>query len=136
MQKCKKNILHHCVTGLFRLNVNPFFFSLVNVGEDCPVFDGLYEFCQLSAGGSIGMIRVYHVIDHVMLKLELYEVLFLMCDVFICCNMYMYVNIVHVHDSTSTCTCISTLYMYIYMYINNVHVHMYTQYIHCMYTCT
>lgn len=26
---------------------------LVNVGEDCPVFDGLYEFCQLSAGGSV-----------------------------------------------------------------------------------
>lgn len=25
----------------------------VNVGEDCPVFDGLYEFCQLSAGGSV-----------------------------------------------------------------------------------
>ncbi|EDV23400.1 uncharacterized protein TRIADDRAFT_64072 [Trichoplax adhaerens] len=25
----------------------------VNVGEDCPVFDGLYEFCQLSGGGSI-----------------------------------------------------------------------------------
>lgn len=24
-----------------------------NVGEDCPVFDGVYEFCQLSAGGSI-----------------------------------------------------------------------------------
>lgn len=29
------------------------FFSAVNVGEDCPVFDGLYEFCQLSAGGSV-----------------------------------------------------------------------------------
>lgn len=28
-------------------------FFLVNVGEDCPVFDGLYEFCQLSAGGSV-----------------------------------------------------------------------------------
>ena len=28
--------------------------STVNVGEDCPVFDGMYEFCQLSAGGSIG----------------------------------------------------------------------------------
>lgn len=27
---------------------------VVNVGEDCPVFDGMYEFCQLSAGGSIG----------------------------------------------------------------------------------
>ena len=26
----------------------------VNVGEDCPVFDGLFEFCQLSTGGSIG----------------------------------------------------------------------------------
>ncbi|URD88387.1 histone deacetylase [Musa troglodytarum] len=25
-----------------------------NVGEDCPVFDGLFEFCQASAGGSIG----------------------------------------------------------------------------------
>lgn len=29
------------------------FVSTVNVGEDCPVFDGLYEFCQLSAGGSV-----------------------------------------------------------------------------------
>lgn len=26
----------------------------VNVGEDCPVFDGLFEFCQLSVGGSVG----------------------------------------------------------------------------------
>lgn len=25
-----------------------------NVGEDCPVFTGLYQFCQISAGGSIG----------------------------------------------------------------------------------
>lgn len=25
-----------------------------NVGEDCPVFDGLYEFCQLYSSGSIG----------------------------------------------------------------------------------
>jgi histone deacetylase 1/2 len=25
-----------------------------NVGEDCPVFDGLFEFCQISSGGSIG----------------------------------------------------------------------------------
>jgi len=25
-----------------------------NVGEDCPVFDGMFEFCQLSAGGSMG----------------------------------------------------------------------------------
>ncbi|XP_059306723.1 histone deacetylase 6-like isoform X1 [Lycium ferocissimum] len=25
-----------------------------NVGSDCPVFDGLFDFCQASAGGSIG----------------------------------------------------------------------------------
>jgi len=25
-----------------------------NVGEDCPVFDGLFEFCQISSGGSVG----------------------------------------------------------------------------------
>ena len=24
-----------------------------NVGEDCPVFNGLFEFCQISSGGSI-----------------------------------------------------------------------------------
>ena len=25
-----------------------------NVGEDCPVFDGLYEYCQTYTGGSLG----------------------------------------------------------------------------------
>jgi histone deacetylase 1/2 len=30
------------------------FLYSVNVGEDCPVFDGMYEFCQLSTGGSVG----------------------------------------------------------------------------------
>ena len=25
-----------------------------NVGEDCPVFDGLYQFCQIYAGASLG----------------------------------------------------------------------------------
>ena len=24
-----------------------------NVGDDCPVFDGLFEFCGISAGGSM-----------------------------------------------------------------------------------
>nr|KAF6382147.1 histone deacetylase 1 [Pipistrellus kuhlii] len=28
-----------------------------NVGEDCPVFDGLFEFCQLSTGGSVGRVE-------------------------------------------------------------------------------
>lgn len=32
-----------------------------NVGEDCPVFDGLYEYCQISAGGSIASaIKLNH----------------------------------------------------------------------------
>ena len=25
----------------------------VLIGEDCPAFDGLYEFCSISAGGSL-----------------------------------------------------------------------------------
>ena len=25
-----------------------------NIGEDCPVFDGLYEYCQLYTSGSVG----------------------------------------------------------------------------------
>ena len=36
------------------LNYVIYIMYVVNVGEDCPVFDGMYEFCQLSAGGSIG----------------------------------------------------------------------------------
>ena len=35
-------LLTTCVTG--------------NVGDDCPVFDGLFEFCSISAGGSMGML--------------------------------------------------------------------------------
>lgn len=43
------NMFYHMWT-IVCLNV---FFPVVNVGEDCPVFDGLYEFCQLSSGGSV-----------------------------------------------------------------------------------
>jgi hypothetical protein len=25
-----------------------------NVGDDCPVFDGLFDYCSISAGGSMG----------------------------------------------------------------------------------
>jgi len=27
-----------------------------NVGDDCPVFDGLFEYCSISAGGSMGQL--------------------------------------------------------------------------------
>lgn len=30
---------------------------VVNVGEDCPVFDGMFQFCQVSAGGSLGKLH-------------------------------------------------------------------------------
>ena len=31
-----------------------FIIRIVNVGDDCPVFEGLFEYCGLSAGGSMG----------------------------------------------------------------------------------
>ena len=37
----------------------------VNVGEDCPVFDGLYEFCQLAIGGSVGKSSSHTLIEHI-----------------------------------------------------------------------
>ena len=30
----------------------------VNVGDDCPVFDGLFEYCSISAGGSMGALAL------------------------------------------------------------------------------
>lgn len=63
MQRCG----YHIFSPSIRHNFTVFFFFFltfychiplltVNVGEDCPVFDGLFEFCQLSTGGSVGMI--------------------------------------------------------------------------------
>lgn len=48
----------------FQRNLLPFLkyiflFCTVNVGEDCPVFDGMYEFCQLSTGGSVGKFKSF-----------------------------------------------------------------------------
>jgi len=45
MQRCKLRFF-------FSKKIRKRFF-LVNVGEDCPVFEGVYEFCQISAGGSL-----------------------------------------------------------------------------------
>lgn len=52
MQRCTSpstNSPHN----LFSTSITNSILISVNVGEDCPVFDGLYEFCQLSAGGSV-----------------------------------------------------------------------------------
>lgn len=50
---CSNKILNTFLFFGF-LFIYVFIYSAVNVGEDCPVFDGLFEFCQLSAGGSAG----------------------------------------------------------------------------------
>merc|ERR1712106_976701 len=34
--------------------LNPGIMERYNMGEDCPVFDGLYEYCQTYTGGSMG----------------------------------------------------------------------------------
>ena len=48
-------MIWHCpYQDLFLYLFIPVSLLSVNVGEDCPVFDGLFEFCQLSTGGSIG----------------------------------------------------------------------------------
>ena len=35
----------------------------VNVGDDCPVFDGLFEYCSISAGGSMGQSEMLPLIQ-------------------------------------------------------------------------
>ena len=40
--------------------IEPLVYISVNVGEDCPVFDGMYEFCQLSTGGSVGQYQLLY----------------------------------------------------------------------------
>lgn len=61
MQRCKflgffffNNWLSGCIE---KYSDCLFSCSAVNVGEDCPVFDGLFEFCQLSVGGSVGKCK-------------------------------------------------------------------------------
>ena len=35
-------------------SIVPFTTDTDNVGDDCPVFDGLFDYCSISAGGSMG----------------------------------------------------------------------------------
>lgn len=36
---------------------------VVNVGDDSPVFEGLFEYCGLSAGGSMGKLSYFTTIQ-------------------------------------------------------------------------
>lgn len=46
MRKCKHMVLEMMVT------------ILDSIGEECPLFDGVYEFSRISSGGSIGMLII------------------------------------------------------------------------------
>lgn len=41
-----RETVHHCVTSPSN--------RADNVGDDCPIFEGLFEYCSISAGGSMG----------------------------------------------------------------------------------
>ena len=57
-----------------------------NVGEDCPVFDGLYEFCQLSAGGSVASaVKLNKQVK--ILKLHRYLFFFISGESYSTCNV-------------------------------------------------
>lgn len=44
--------LHRCTSLLLFVD---------NLGEDCPIFEGLWEYCQISAGGSLaGACKLNH----------------------------------------------------------------------------
>lgn len=53
---CYPCVYQCCWNGIFKKHYISY---TVNVGEDCPVFDGLFEFCQLSTGGSVGKHRFF-----------------------------------------------------------------------------
>ena len=40
---------------LFALHPHRAHDRIDNVGDDCPVFDGLFDYCSISAGGSMGV---------------------------------------------------------------------------------
>lgn len=39
---------------LYQAFLSEYVWHADNMGEDCPVFDNLFEFCQIYAGGTIG----------------------------------------------------------------------------------
>lgn len=56
---CYKSHLH--VFGVFLLHLSDFVIVIIvpdNLGEDCPVFDDLFEFCQIYAGGTLGNRKI------------------------------------------------------------------------------
>ncbi len=49
---------HKCIVAIFSVQNALLIRRIDNVGDDCPVFDGLFEYCSISAGGSIGMVLI------------------------------------------------------------------------------
>lgn len=54
--KCRSCFLFVFVfLPVYRFGLIAIVHSIGNVGDDCPVFDGLFDYCSISAGGSMGM---------------------------------------------------------------------------------
>ena len=61
----------------------------VNVGEDCPVFDGMYEFCQLSTGGSVGKFKhAFYSINVLPTTVKWISMSYLYLSTFTMCTVY------------------------------------------------
>ncbi|CAJ0932412.1 unnamed protein product, partial [Mesorhabditis belari] len=44
-------------------------FASFNIGEDCPIFDGIFEFCSLYTGGSLeGAVRLNHKLNDIVIN--------------------------------------------------------------------
>lgn len=64
LPKCPVVALHRFLKTVLPENLHERSRSMqqFNVGEDCPVFEGLYEFCQVSSGGTLGELETINVL--------------------------------------------------------------------------
>ena len=47
-------VSHVPYVSIYHIETQMKIIRIVNVGEDCPVFDGLFDFCQIYTSGSVG----------------------------------------------------------------------------------
>jgi len=52
--RCTNIFFFFYVSSVRQISLKIFFSRTDNVDVDCPVFDGLWKFCQLYTGGSVG----------------------------------------------------------------------------------
>jgi histone deacetylase 1/2 len=70
LQRCMIHTLHppfHFFTTRFFIDM---FCNTVNVVEDCPIFEGMFNFFQISAGGSVGINLIHQIRIIFMIKMS------------------------------------------------------------------